>query len=49
MCHPKEGETKFRIAAKATPRKIITKAGQTLAAAMAIKGIAGEVSALIHT
>ena len=30
MCHPKGDETKFRIAAKATPRKTVAKAGHTL-------------------
>ena len=30
MCHPKYQETKYRIAAKATPHKTVAKAGHTL-------------------
>lgn len=46
MCHPKYKETKYRIAAKATPRKTVAKAGHTLdaklVAAPLVNALLGE-------
>ncbi|XP_067950294.1 uncharacterized protein [Watersipora subatra] len=58
MCHPKDEERKYRIAAKATPRKTVSKAGHTLdskltagavvkAAAAGIEG-AATINEAIH-
>lgn len=44
MCHPKGQEVKYRVAAKATPRKTVAKAGHTLDAKLTAAPI---VSALL--
>lgn len=44
MCHPKDRETKYRIAAKATPRKTVSKAGHTLKSKLAAGAVIKAVS-----
>jgi len=45
MCHPKGQEVKYRIAAKVTPRKTVSKAHHTLDVALAIASMIKSVSA----
>lgn len=49
MCHPKDSEVKYRIAAKATPRKVVAKAGHTLdmklTESAVVKAVAEETAA----